>query len=636
MENTGGSGTLDAPYCMQVQITNASDNDWEGVIHLELCFGKGGNPRFFLPGFMYGTNRGEAPLRVENEFPRLRRGEKNRPASPWWMVRSDRLSHPAAFVYLGEEKQQGGMMYGLCASPYFILENGRKVLWKPGHRGGFFQYTGFSCSIEEGRIGYTLGYENAPWLYVQSHTVRERAPLGENCFVLNAGETVAFEVMAYEYEAEDERTIYSAVASVYDRFHEAPRSIGSIRETVSDLAHAVSEDAWIEEDKSYTGFVFLEPDGSFRYNKIYSLSWTNGLASAVPVLMAALRLDDESMRQQALTCIDMIVEHSMNRKSGLPYGAYDENGIWSNHGWWFDGMHTPGHSSYLTGQAVYYVLKAYEYEKTLRGTLHPKWLVYSEAILERLEQTKNTEEEYPYILSEKTGAGLEYDSFGSCWCLAAAAYDCLLTGNGRYLEGMKRSEAHYYEAYVAHAECYGGPADTDKAMDSEGILAYIRAAACLHRITGEEQYLDHLRDAISYEVTFKFCYNSPVKVPPLNRIGWSSCGGSITSVANPHIHPMSASVIDEMTYYLTCRQDPYIESRRRDTILWCCQTYNRYDGEYDYGKKGWMSERFCHCQGLLTETYPDGSPASTWFALMPWAAGSILEGLCGTVDIVHA
>ena len=42
-----------------------------------------------------------------------------------------------------------------------------------------------------------------------------------------------------------------------------------------------------------------------------------------------------------------------------------------------------------------------------------------------------------------------------------------------------------------------------------------------------------------------------------------------------------------------------------------------------------MSERFCHCEGLLTETYPDGSPASTWFALMPWACGCILEGLAG-------
>ena len=42
-----------------------------------------------------------------------------------------------------------------------------------------------------------------------------------------------------------------------------------------------------------------------------------------------------------------------------------------------------------------------------------------------------------------------------------------------------------------------------------------------------------------------------------------------------------------------------------------------------------MSERFCHSEGLLSQKYPDGSPASTWFALMPWACGCILEGLAG-------
>ena len=42
-----------------------------------------------------------------------------------------------------------------------------------------------------------------------------------------------------------------------------------------------------------------------------------------------------------------------------------------------------------------------------------------------------------------------------------------------------------------------------------------------------------------------------------------------------------------------------------------------------------MSERFCHSEGLVKERYPDGTLASTWFALMPWACGSILEGLTG-------
>ena len=84
-----------------------------------------------------------------------------------------------------------------------------------------------------------------------------------------------------------------------------------------------------------------------------------------------------------------------------------------------------------------------------------------------------------------------------------------------------------------------------------------------------------------------------------------------------------------MLYFVKETASAYVRSRLEDTVAWSCQVSNTYDGEYGYGKVGWMSERFSHCQGLLTPEYPDGSLASTWFALMPWACGSILEGLCG-------
>lgn len=215
--------------------------------------------------------------------------------------------------------------------------------------------------------------------------------------------------------------------------------------------------------------------------------------------------------------------------------------------------------------------------------------------------------------------------------MAAAAYYSYITDKKTYLAALIQSERWYYNAYIRHQQCYGGPLDIDKNIDSEGILAYIRAVRYLHEITGEEYLLEHLKDALYYEYTFKFCYNSPIKVPPLSEVGWSSCGGSITSVVNPHIHPMSSSVMDEMAYYLSKREDEYIRSRLNDTLLWSCQCHNTFDGEYGYGKKGWMSERFCHSEGLLTEHYPSGDPASTWFALMPWACGSILEGLTGVL-----
>lgn len=112
-----GVSTLADPAVWQVTLTNNAAAPWRGVVKLEHCVACDA-PRFFLPGFLYGRNRGEAPIRVDNRYPRLRAGTPEFPASPWWMVRADRLSHPAAFLL------DGGRWYGLSAAPYFVRQNG--------------------------------------------------------------------------------------------------------------------------------------------------------------------------------------------------------------------------------------------------------------------------------------------------------------------------------------------------------------------------------------------------------------------------------------------------------------------------------------------------------------------------------
>jgi len=601
-------GTLSSPYVKRISIKNNTDAEWCGVIHIERVFDKNSS-LFYMPGFMYGSNRGEAPIDVDAKFPRIRK-DMHMPASPWWMVRSDRLSHPVVFAY------DSGKMYGITAQPYYT--NGDN----------FIQYGGFTCSAEDGSIGYTIGYENAPWFFLQSHNVYDRTVIDKNGYTLSPGESVEADIVLYEYPAEDEREIYTALEPIYNMYHEAPRKASDGHTTIADISKAVSRDSWIEADKAYSGFVFEQEDGSFTYNKLPSISWTNGMAVALPMLLSSYRVNDETMYNQAVTFIDNLVGNSLNKLSGLPYDSCHD-GVWSNRGWWYERLWSPGHSSYLVGQALYYICKAYEYEKRFNNISRDDWMQFVADIIPRIEKTKNTDDEYPYILSAKTGAGIEYDSFAGAWCMAATAYYSVLNHDLTYLDGLKKSEKHYYDEYIKCVSVYGAPLDTDKAVDSEGVLAYIRALRFIHTLTNDDIYLDHMRDALCYEFTFKFCYNSPVKVPPLSKMGWSSCGGSITSVANPHIHPMSSTVTDEMLYYATKREDEYVKSRLNDTLLWGCQTYNTYDKEYDYGLKGWMSERFCHSEGLLTEKYPDGSPASTWFALMPWACGCILESLAG-------
>ena len=615
-----GGGAADDPIICRVRVKNETDAPFSGVVRLRLLL-EAAEPRFFLPGFMYGTNRGDAPLVVDSQTPRLRHAPADFPASPWWLTRADRLSHPVALAFAG------GRVAGLCASPYFVKAGGKRRGWTPGAAGNFDQYAGFGCDIDAGEVCYTLGYENAPWFFLDSHNYSPRSALGDNAFTLAAGEAFEFEAAVFDYPAEDERAIDGAIRWVYGRFHQPPREGLPARTAVEDIAGAVSGEAWLEDSSAYAGFVFdWQHENEVR--RLPSISWTNGLSVAVPMLQAAHRLGREDMRAQALACIGHIVETSVNPKSGLPFTA-EVDGVWGNRGWWYDKQPVPGHAGYLVGQALYYILKAYELEKG-HGAEHPDWLAYVERALEVTERSRNGDGEYPYIFSEKSGAGLCYDSMSGAWCLAAAAYCAFLTGDRSRLGALLESEAHYHAAYIVPMACYGGPLDIDKQVDSEGVLAYIRAARWLHEITGDGALLSHMGDALEYEFTFKFCYNSPIQVPPLSKVGWSSCGGSITSVTNPHIHPMSSSIVDELAYYVERTGDEYVRSRLEDTVAWSRQLSNTFDGEYDYGRRGWMSERFCHCQGLLTERYPDGAPASTWFALMPWACGCVLEALCGS------
>ncbi|WP_345229578.1 hypothetical protein, partial [[Roseibacterium] beibuensis] len=65
IEVQGGSGHPRNPFHVRIQVRNKNQSSWFGVIHIELPFPKE-NPRFFMPAFLYGRNRGESPQNVLN------------------------------------------------------------------------------------------------------------------------------------------------------------------------------------------------------------------------------------------------------------------------------------------------------------------------------------------------------------------------------------------------------------------------------------------------------------------------------------------------------------------------------------------------------------------------------------------
>ncbi|MCR4789121.1 MAG: hypothetical protein K5888_11080, partial [Lachnospiraceae bacterium] len=297
----------DNTFPAEMQISVTALRDFSGVIRIALngSYESNEEVRFFLPGFMYGTNRGEAPLWVDSKTPCMRMKEEF-PASRWWTVRSDRLSHPMALMY------NHGRIRGFSASPYFVCFEGNREQWYPGVNGKFDRYTGFGCSLLSGEVWYTLGYENAPWMFIDSHKYTQAGSLtDDNCIHISSGETITVTLYCFDLESEDERGIQDALRWTYEKFHEYPRKCRSVSETVGDMAGAIYKDAWLPENHCYSGFVFDKGD-HYEYRPLPSISWTNGLSAAVPMLYSAYRLDDENIRRQALDCIDHIVKTSLN------------------------------------------------------------------------------------------------------------------------------------------------------------------------------------------------------------------------------------------------------------------------------------------------------------------------------------
>lgn len=622
MRTEGGNGMAKSPYILKVRIYNNSQSEYKGILRFELS-SKETDGKIFMPAFMYNRNGGDRGQYSRRAcYPHLAKGHK-KCFSEYWQVRGDRLSHPIALAYADNR------VFGISASPYYGIENGKYVFFERSEDVRFAGFNGFYCSVKNGTtVGFTLGYENAPYTYILTPKYDKRTKTENKYFVIKAGSCVELPLYIYSYEAGCENDAAYAIEDCYLRYHQLPRKRSELKSAVNDIANAIYKDAYVSERKNYATVIKLKKGEIVREIDNMSVGWTGGAEIAAPLLMAAVRLENEDMRAQALQCIDNIVNNSLNSKSGLPYDAYNAKRGWTERGWWYSGLKVKGHNTYVIAQALFYILKAYDFEKKNKNVVHSEWLTFVGKVLDRILATQNEKGEFPYTFSVENGKGTEYAGYAGCWCYAAMAYYTYLTASEKYIGAMSKANDYYY-GFVKKMECYGTPADTYLAVDSEGVLAFIKASRIMHKITSDEKYIEQMSRALNYEFSFKFAYNSKVQVPPLSKSGWSSCGGSVTSVCNPHIHPMSNNIVDDMIYYLSIRNDEYVKSRLNDTILWGLQSYNSFDNEFDYGLKGWMSERFCYSEGLLTEKYPDGKKASMWFAFLPWGAANVLEGMCG-------
>jgi hypothetical protein len=206
----------------------------------------------------------------------------------------------------------------------------------------------------------------------------------------------------------------------------------------------------------------------------------------------------------------------------------------------------------------------------------------------------------------------------------ALAYE--LTRHDLYLVAARRGLAFYHRA-VQQLACWGTPLDTWKSPEQEGILGFIRGARLLHELTDNDDYLAMLSDAAQYEYLWRYGFRARPQCKPLAGSHFNSCGGSITSVSNPHIHPMGLNIASELHYLAQKSGDDYHAQRLEDGNNWALNVVSLYPEVTGYGIRGVLTERYCPSDGLLTDTNANGSPSSISHTYNSWAATSALEGL---------
>lgn len=643
---TAGSGAPADPFVFDVTVENRIGAPWTGVVEVTLAAGRP-DARFFLPGYLYGRNGDASRLqpRLIKEFPRLRAGGSDIPFAPAWHLRADQLTHPVAVLVAD------GRLWGLSGGPYLTRDE-PLTTWAGGETDGFAGYNGFSCSVEDGaQVGYTLGYAELPGVFTTPWRYDPYTRERQGCITVPAGGAFTFEVRVYCFEAEGEADLGRVLEHVYGLYHQAPRMSADVdgREVATGISHALTRDAFEPSSATYsvvslvptssaTPTVF-EPRSRFEAGDYTRLSegligWTNGTVIAVPLLQAADRLGDDRMRRQAEQVIDHIVAHCLDPVTGIPYCA-EVDGVWTNRGWWTPWIESegvaPGHSSYIIGQALYYLLKAYDWELA-HGRERATWLAFAGRVIDRVLPTQDDDGAFPRFWDEETGAGRGYDAFAGCWVAAAVARYARVTGRADLLDAARRAESRYHRD-VARMECSLTPLDVADAPDSEGVLAYVRLARVLSELLGGAEaasYVNRMRAGLDYALSFVYCYNVPAPAEPLRSMGWSSSGGSVTSVCNAVIHCMLGSVLDDMHAYCERTGDPYYGRRLADVEAWGLQVANRRECERGFGRIGWSSEYFCQADRYVLDVrLPGGERSSVWFAYHPWATASVLEGLCG-------
>lgn len=545
------------------------------------------------------------------EFPFLSDSGRFPPySSPRWEFRADRAATPISVLTFA----RGAV--GISVDPYSDdVENG-------GESRDYI-HNGVFAELPRS-FGVTLGYTNDPVTFINKKMVGPpTADLA--CRAATRG-------TLYVAEGPGRQTIHQMIRAEYGKRHRRAEFSKSYQEAAAALVDTFVKFNWSRETNEYTNRKCRIPDHPKMapWREVCEIGWTGGAVLAYPLILSRFvegAVNEDTFREarSGEGIIERIL-HAVNPLTGLLYNyAKPKPGQSSwNIGWWEYAGDV--HCAYTVGSAVHYILKAMDALDSAGEGYPYLWLDTCRDVTDRVIALQREDGSFGYTYGSTRPEVTDWDGFAGCWFAPAAAYLYKFTKDKRYLEAAKKA-LRFYRLPVTRLNCYGTPMDTRKSVDEEGNLAFIRGCRLVHEYTGEAEFLEDLIRGADYEYLWRYGYPSRPTYAPL-KDGWNSCGGSVTSVSNPHIHPMGVIVDSDLRYLAKVTGDSYHRERAEDSTAWLMQTLELYPDQTGFGQYGTLSERWCPSDGLTIERYSDGTPSSTWFSYNLWAAANALEAVC--------
>lgn len=557
-----------------------------------------------IPGVLFGDNN--LGVSGPGHFPNLTHQDiVNESCSKIWSLRTDRAAAPVAMTFL-----EGGGHVAIALPPYLEFQ-------------GEFIRTGLIAELP-GSVGIALGYRNAPLSFVNKDLF---APPSEA--FLPADSNLEFNLDLFMGAKTTRHAAFDIVRTIYRIYHQAPTSQIDSKACIEAIPDVILKDSWDPSRHVFQGVQVKGLPAQPIYRKVggRAIAWVGGVNVAYPLLQAGFRLNNPDWVTTAQLALNKIAGNT-NPANGLFFDAFSESGNPTVNCWWSVVLNRDRHSAYTNAEATYYLLQAALLTQARTGTPVVTWTRPALGALETMLKLQRPDGHYGFAYEVDRAAVADWDGFAGCWWVPAmcAAYE--LTRDSRFLHSAQRA-MELYAAGVGQLEVWGTPMDAWKGNDEEGVLPFIRGARLLHQATGDNRYLDMLRLGAEYEFLWRYLFNAKPEAEPLKSAGWHSCGGSLTSVSNPHIHPMGLLIASDLEYLVDMTGDTHVASRLNDSLEWARNCLQLFPDKTGYGRLGWTGERYCPSDGLLIAKYADGSPASTELGLNLWAAAAMLEGLMG-------